>query len=177
MAGSGADVCTLALTHSEYPPGGPHNAQPARVLIVDDNRDAADSLALLMEAAGHVARAAYGGPEALRVAVEHRPDVVFVDIGMPGMNGYELGRRLRQEPATQDALLVAVTGYGRDEDRRTAREAGIDLYFLKPVEPGALCRLVVSRRPHVVRVSASPSAPRDAAAVRESPATLAGAQW
>lgn len=140
-------MTTFLLTPRPLPPDSPYADPPARVLVVDDNRDAADSLALLMAAAGYAPRVAYGGRTALRVAAEYQPDVVFLDLGMPGMDGYELARRLRQEPSTRDALLVAVSGYGREEDRRRAREAGIDRYFLKPVAPVRLCRLVVRRPP------------------------------
>lgn len=88
------------------------------VLVVDDNPDAAESLALLLRAAGHTARVAWNGLDALAAAREARPDVVLLDLGMPCMNGYEAAHRFREDPAIRSALLVAVTGWGSDDDRR-----------------------------------------------------------
>lgn len=113
----------------------PHDAGALRVLVVDDNVDGTDSLALLLELAGHEALRAYDGPSALRLAAAHRPDVVFLDIGRPGMDGHEVTRRLRADPATAGAFVVALTGWGSDDDRRRSREAGADLHLTKPVEP------------------------------------------
>jgi PAS domain S-box-containing protein len=106
-----------------------------RVLVVDDNRDAADTLAALLELSGHEVKTAYGAREALEVSPEFRPEVVFLDIGMPEMNGFEVARRLRQHPQTREALLVAMTGWGQEEDRRRGREAGFDHHLVKPVSP------------------------------------------
>ena len=109
-----------------------------RVLIVDDNADSADSLALWLRLKGHEARTAYDGPQALAAALEQRPDLVLLDIGMPGMSGYEVARRLRAHPDTRRTLLVAMTGWGQEDDRRRSREAGFDQHLVKPLEPRAL---------------------------------------
>jgi PAS domain S-box-containing protein len=131
------------------PPAGqrPEDATPhrRRVLVVDDNTDAADSLALLLRLAGQDVRAAYDGPSALALAGEFRPELVFLDIGMPGMDGYEVARRLRQQPGVDGLTLVALTGWGQEEDRDRSREAGFDLHLIKPVEPGALDRLLAAQ--------------------------------
>jgi PAS domain S-box-containing protein len=120
-------------------------AVPRRqVLVVDDNVDAADSLAMLLRLEGQDVRAAHDGRQALALAGEFRPELVFLDIGMPGMDGYEVCRRLRQQPGLEGALVVALTGWGQDEDRRRSRDAGFDLHFVKPVEPGALRQLLVN---------------------------------
>src|SRR5262249_33866753 len=96
-----------------------------RILVVDDNADAADGLSYFLAMSGHEVRTAYDGREALAAARAYRPEAVLLDIGMPGMDGYEVARRLRQEPGLERALLVALTGYGQEEDRRRSREAGI----------------------------------------------------
>src|SRR5881227_60491 len=110
----------------------PSTVGPLRVLIVDDNRDGADSLLLLLELYGHEARAAYDGDAALRLAGTFCPDVVLLDIGMPGLDGYEVARRLRRDEGLRDALLVAITGFGTEEDRRLAAQAGFDAHLTKP---------------------------------------------
>jgi CheY-like chemotaxis protein len=109
---------------------------------VDDNRDSADSLALWLELAGHDMRTAYSGQEALDVAEAFQPAVILLDIGMPGMNGYDVARRLREQPATLTAVLVAMTGWGQDEDRRRSQEAGFDQHLVKPVDPQSLKALL-----------------------------------
>jgi two-component system, sensor histidine kinase len=115
---------------------------PARVLVVDDNVDAANSLAMVLESIGLPHRVAHDGEAALREADAFAPQVVLLDIGMPGMDGYEVARRLRRRPATRDAMLVAVTGWGQPQDRRRSREAGFDHHFAKPVDIGALTALL-----------------------------------
>jgi CheY-like chemotaxis protein len=111
---------------------------PRRVLVVDDNRDSADSLKLLLQIWGHQARCAYGGEEAMAVVAEFSPDVVLLDIGLPGMSGYELAQRLRELPGARNATLVAVTGYSRAEDRERTAAAGFHHHLVKPVDPAAL---------------------------------------
>jgi CheY-like chemotaxis protein len=123
-----------------------------RVLVVDDNVDAADSLALLLRVIGHETRIAHDGLEALVAARAFLPDVVLLDIGLPGMDGYEVARQLRGEPDLRTALLIAQTGYGQDEDRRRSREAGFDHHLVKPVDPDAL-RALLARHQNM-RVSA-----------------------
>jgi PAS domain S-box-containing protein len=109
-----------------------------RVVVADDNRDAADSLAMLLRLAGQNVRLAYDGPSALAEARAFRPDVVFLDIGMPGMDGYEVAMRLREVPELESTVVVAVTGWGQAEDRRRSLEAGFDGHMVKPAEPSAL---------------------------------------
>ena len=109
-----------------------------RILIVDDNLDSAASLAMLLTMMGNQTLTAHGGQEALSVAAAFRPDVVFLDIGMPKLNGYEVCRRLRQEAWGKDVMLIALTGRGQDEDKRLSLEAGFDSHMVKPVLPGAL---------------------------------------
>jgi PAS domain S-box-containing protein len=114
---------------------GPGPRAPSRrVLVVDDNVDAAESLALALRLAGHDVRVAHDGPSALDAARAARPDVVLLDLGMPVMDGYEVARRLRREPGLDGVRLVALTGWGQEEDRRRTREAGFDGHLVKPVE-------------------------------------------
>ena len=118
-------------------------AQPVvaqRVLVVDDNADAAATLELLLKSLGHETRVAYDGFEALRVAPRFRPDIVLLDIGMPGLDGYEVARRLRSLKRERPFRIVAVTGWGQDADRQKSREAGFDVHLVKPVEPKDLAR-------------------------------------
>jgi PAS domain S-box-containing protein len=114
------------------------SATPHRVLIVDDNVDSVESLAILLEMAGHDARTAHDGPTALETARAFRPRVVLLDIGLPRMDGYEVARRIRQEPGLAGTTLIALTGYGQEEDRRRSREAGFDRHLVKPVDPEEL---------------------------------------
>ena len=115
-------------------------APPAsrRILVVDDNVDAAKSLARLLKRWGHKVETTFDGPSALQVARSYRPEVVLLDIGMPGMDGFEVARRLRGEPEFEATRLAALTGYGQDEDHRRSREAGFDRHFTKPVDPSDL---------------------------------------
>ncbi len=106
---------------------------PLRVLVVDDCDDARTSLCMLLRIWGFQAESAAGGPQALEAAPVFRPEVVLLDLGMPGMDGYETARRLRELP--QPPLLVAMTGYGRDEDRRKTRAAGFVAHVFKPADP------------------------------------------
>ncbi len=107
-----------------------------RILLADDNVDFVTSLGELLSARGHDVRIAYDGAEALRTAEDFAPEVAFVDIGMPKVHGYEVARRLRSHSSTSRALLVAVTGWGQENDRKRAREAGFDRHLVKPVDPG-----------------------------------------
>jgi CheY-like chemotaxis protein len=109
-----------------------------RVLVVDDNVDGAQSLARVLQICGHENRTAHDGPEALDAARLFQPDVVLLDIGLPGMNGYEVARRLRADPALSRAVVVALTGWGSEEDKRQSREAGFDFHLTKPVEVTAI---------------------------------------
>ncbi len=113
-----------------------------RILVVDDNRDAADSLALFLELAGHDVAVAYSGAEALRMASNVHPQLLLLDIGMPAMNGYELAAQLQRFPWVAGATLVAVTGWGQEEDRTRARAAGFDHHMTKPIDPAAIQSLL-----------------------------------
>ena len=109
-----------------------------RVLVVEDNRDAADTLRMLLELEGHEVTVTYRGDDGLRAALAAPPDVVVSDIGLPGLDGYALARALRASPRTASVRLVAVTGYGQQHDRRRALDAGFDAWLVKPVEPADL---------------------------------------
>jgi PAS domain S-box-containing protein len=121
-------------------------APQRRILVVDDNVDAAESLALLLRMEGHDVRVAHDGPGALAAVEADPPDLVFLDIGMPVMNGYEVAQRLRQRPGLENLLLVAMTGWGQKEDRCRSQEAGFDRHLVKPVEPDALRQLLARPR-------------------------------
>ncbi len=124
-------------------PAAAPRAQSRRVLVVDDNADSAESLAILLQMQGHDVRMAHDGPSALAAAREHRPELVLLDIGLPaGMDGYELAQRLRPEAGLERAVIVAVTGYGQEDDRRRAADAGFDGHLVKPVDMQKLWRLL-----------------------------------
>lgn len=113
-----------------------------RVLVADDNKDAADALAMLLELAGHEVRVAHSGRAALSLAQTFRPDVAVLDIGMPELNGYEVAKELRREPWGSRMCLVALTGWGQDDDRQRAKDAGFDRHLTKPVDTDALEKLL-----------------------------------
>ncbi len=113
-----------------------------RILVVDDNVDAAESLAMLLRMLNNEVWIAYDGPTGLELARRHRPDLIFLDIGLPGMNGYNVARRLRQLPELHGVTLIAVTGWGQPEDRRRSQEAGFDEHLVKPVDPAILSALL-----------------------------------
>jgi signal transduction histidine kinase len=113
-----------------------------RVLVVDDNRDAATSLAMMLQIMGHDAQTAFDGLQALEIAAEHQPELVLLDIGMPGLNGYETALRIRQQPWGREAVIAALTGWGQDTDRRKSQEAGFDHHMTKPLAPEALKQLL-----------------------------------
>jgi PAS domain S-box-containing protein len=145
--GSTFTVC-LPLLESEpatagSDPAASKAARPLRILIIEDNRDAADSLRMLLELTGYPVEVAYTGRDGLEIARRFRPEVALCDIGLPGgMDGYDLARALRQTTETADSHLIAISGYGQEEDQRQAREAGFDRHLTKPVEPAALMRLL-----------------------------------
>jgi len=109
-----------------------------RVLVVDDNVDAAESIAMILRVSGYDVRCVHDGPSVLPAAKSYRPDVVVLDIGLPGLSGYDVARELREQPEFRRTPLVAVTGYGQEEDRRRSQEAGFDYHLTKPVDPEAL---------------------------------------
>lgn len=113
-----------------------------RVLVVEDNEDVARSLAMLLELWGHDVDIVYRPEAALEAVRAHPPGVVLLDIGLPGMDGYQLAKKLRVERGCAEAVLIAMTGYGQDEDRRRAEEAGFDHHLVKPVDPDMLQQLL-----------------------------------
>jgi PAS domain S-box-containing protein len=121
-----------------------HAAVARRVLIVDDSEDGAESLAMLLQFAGHQTFKAHDGLAALRIAERERPDVVLLDIGLPRMSGYEVCVRMRQEPWGKHLVLIALTGWGQEEDRRKSKDAGFDAHLIKPVDDGVLLGLLAS---------------------------------
>jgi two-component system CheB/CheR fusion protein len=140
-----------ALSATAAPPATPPNGHathvgPRRILLVEDNPDAARSLAILLRLDGHDVRVAADGPQALAAAAEHPPEVVLCDLGLPGMDGYAVATALRGNPATARVRLVALTGYGQEADRRRSAAAGFDLHLTKPVDPAALQQLLAGGR-------------------------------
>jgi CheY-like chemotaxis protein len=118
-----------------------------RVLVVDDNEDAADSLATLLGVMGYQVRVAYDGPEAIEAADEFHPAVALLDIGLPRLSGYDVARHIRGAQGG-GVLLVAITGWGQDDDRRRAREAGFDHHFTKPADFEVLVELIEQEMKH-----------------------------
>jgi PAS domain S-box-containing protein len=143
-------VATLRLPIVEPPTAGVtktaagtgRRSTPRRALVVDDNRDSGESMCALLRVWGHDVRRAADGAEALKLAAEHRPEVVLLDIGLPGMDGYEVASRLRELRLEPEPALVAMTGYGRDEDRRRSAAAGFDHHLVKPLDPDELAALL-----------------------------------
>jgi PAS domain S-box-containing protein len=128
--------------HAAVPRTAGGTARTVRVLVVDDNRDAAQSLGMLLQMLGHEVDTVTDGANALEVAASRRPHIVILDIGMPGMDGYEVVRRLRLQPTMRTTTIVALTGYGQEADRRKSAEAGFDAHLVKPVERSALEALI-----------------------------------
>jgi CheY-like chemotaxis protein len=120
-----------------------------RILIVDDNRDGADSLAAMLRLLGNDTRTAYDGLEGVRVAGEYRPDVVLLDIGLPRLNGCEACRRIREQLWGKKIVLIAVTGWGQEDDRRRSQEAGFDHHLVKPLDPDELGKLLADPLPRL----------------------------
>ncbi|HEX7446528.1 MAG TPA: ATP-binding protein, partial [Pirellulales bacterium] len=146
--GSEFVVSLPAMAERGQPNGEASDGDDARpmpkrkVLVVDDNPDSADTLALVLRLAGQDVRTAYDGAAALAAAEEFRPDLVLLDIGMPGMDGYQVAQRLRKDLDFRDQVLVALTGWGQDEDRRRSEEAGFDRHLVKPIETKVLMELL-----------------------------------
>jgi PAS domain S-box-containing protein len=115
-----------------------------RVLVVDDNVDAATALEMLVQESGHLVRMAHTGPSALATALEYRPDVMLLDIGLPELDGIEVAKRIRREPLLKDIVLVAMTGYGRATDRQRSREAGFDHHLVKPADFGKVRQILAA---------------------------------
>jgi CheY-like chemotaxis protein len=115
---------------------------PLRILVADDNRDVADTIATILRWKGNNVQMVHDGEEALAVATEFQPDVALLDLGMPKINGYDACRRLREQPWGRKLIIIALTGWGRDEDRQRTRDAGFDHHLVKPVRPAALIKLI-----------------------------------
>lgn len=126
-------------TADQAPAGHMHSV---RVLVVDDNGDAADTLSMLLEVLGHRAQVAHDGRAALDAVLEFRPQVVFLDIGMPGMSGYDVAAAIRNDRRYDQPLLVALTGWGSEDDRERTRAAGFDLHLTKPVDLAAIEKML-----------------------------------
>jgi two-component system CheB/CheR fusion protein len=125
-------------------PASRFNPRALRVLVVEDNLDTAESLSALLRLWGHEVRVVHDGLSAVDAAHEQHPEVVLLDIGLPGLDGYQVAKRLRDDHEIDGALLVAMTGYGQPDDRRRSREAGIHHHFVKPVEPFVLRTLLAN---------------------------------
>jgi PAS domain S-box-containing protein len=140
--GHGSEFIVRLPVHAAIaPPVNSLESQPprasttsCRVLIVDDDEDTAETLAMLLESSGHDVRMAHDGPAALEAALDYRPDVMLLDIGLPMLNGFEVAERLRKDPAIERTVLVAVTGYGQERDRKRTAEAGFDYHLVKPAD-------------------------------------------
>jgi CheY-like chemotaxis protein len=129
--------------HAESRPAPVTNSYPERrLLLVDDNEDAALALSRLLQASGHTVIQAYDGPTALEAAAAYKPDAVLLDIGLPGMDGYEVARRMRQDPELAQTRLIAISGYCQEEDRQRSREAGFDHHLAKPTNLQELLALL-----------------------------------
>jgi CheY-like chemotaxis protein len=115
-----------------------------RILLADDNRDAAESLAIILRLEGHEVELAHDGDAALRAFESRRPDVALLDIGMPNSNGYDVARQIRAVPGGDGVLLIAITGWAQDADKAQSRAAGFDHHLTKPIEPDALIELLTS---------------------------------
>ncbi len=157
--GKGSAFVVRLPVRAAAPAPAPAPAAPAqangtagtrRILIADDNRDAATSLATMLQLLGNETRVAYDGLEAVQEAEAFRPDVILLDIGMPKLSGYDAARRIRQQPWGTGPLVVAITGWGQEEDKRQARAAGFDHHLTKPVDPAALAGLLAGPSPRRV---------------------------
>jgi CheY-like chemotaxis protein len=151
--GSGSEITVRLPLRADTAPEEPESsATPAfaparRILVVDDNVDAAESLAMLLQVCGHETHVVHDGLAALEAADRLRPDVILLDIGLPKMNGFEACRRIRQSPWGHKVVLIALTGWGQDVDRRRSQESGFDHHIVKPVEHAALVKLLAPTPP------------------------------
>jgi CheY-like chemotaxis protein len=123
---------------------GRTNPLARRVLIVDDNADSAETLATLLQIGGNETRTAHDGLAAVAAAEAFRPEVALLDIGLPGLNGWDTARRIREQPWGKTMILVALTGWGQEEDRRKSKDAGFDHHLVKPVDIDALMQMLAS---------------------------------
>jgi CheY-like chemotaxis protein len=114
------------------------------VLVVDDNVDSAETMGMLLEFMGHEVSTVHDGLEAVAAAEASKPDVILLDIGLPGMSGHEVARTIREQPWSQRTLIVAMSGWGQETDRLRSREAGFDLHLVKPIDQDVLARVLTS---------------------------------
>jgi CheY-like chemotaxis protein len=124
-------------------PGAP--SVTARILVVDDNRDSAESLTMFLRLVGNDVHSAYDGLEGVEAAERLKPDVVLLDIGMPGLNGIDACRRIRSQPWGANILVIALTGWAQEEDRRLTAAAGFDAHLVKPIDPADVMKLIAAR--------------------------------
>lgn len=160
--GQGSEFRILLPLPTEAPPALPPQPAPPslraqRVLVVEDNRDSAEGLGLLLRLFGHEVRLAYDGRQALAAAREFRPSVVLLDIGLPDQSGHDVARALRREKGLERVALVALTGWAQEEDRARSEEAGFDRHLVKPVEPGELSRVLETLEPEPLQPEGPPS--------------------
>ncbi|HKQ30060.1 MAG TPA: ATP-binding protein, partial [Burkholderiales bacterium] len=142
-----AEASLVGEPQSENKAAAHTNAVQHRILVVDDNKEAALSLTLMLQLMGNDAQSAYDGAEAVKVAELYRPDIVLMDIAMPKLNGYAAARLIREQSWGKGVALVAVTGWGQEVDRKTSQESGFDHHLVKPVEPQDLEKLLMSFDP------------------------------
>ena len=133
MADVNGPAVTLGAAHRRF-----------KILVVDDNHDSALSMAMMLQIMGHETRTAHDGESAVSTAETFLPEVVLLDIGLPKLNGYEVAQRIRGQDWGQSMFLIAVTGWGQDEDRQRSSEVGLNLHMVKPVEPAALEKLLAT---------------------------------
>lgn len=124
------------------------SGQARRVLLVDDSVDAAEAMSMLLETLGHEVRTLHDGPSALAAVDEFAPEVVILDIGLPGMDGFQIAREMRTRPSTKTALMIALTGYGGESDRQRSRDAGFDFHLVKPVSFTAIEDVIAKSLPN-----------------------------
>ena len=132
------------MPEQPQPPSNSQRPAKRRILVVDDNHDSADSLAALLSLGGHETHTANDGEHAISEAAKLRPDVILLDIGLPRLDGYDTCRRIREQPWGREMVIVALTGWGEDEDRRMSTQAGFDGHLVKPVDHDALNALMAS---------------------------------
>ena len=135
-----------AMADAHRPASTPSPAQRFKILVVDDNHDSALSMAMMLSIMGHDTRTAHDGESAVATAESFLPDVVLLDIGLPKLNGYEVAQRIRRTSWGESMYLIAVTGWGQDEDRQRSSEVGLNQHMVKPVEPAALEKLLAELR-------------------------------
>lgn len=133
---------TMADVNLSAAPALKSDKRGFRILVVDDNHDSAMSLAMMLSIMGHDTRTAHDGESAVATAETFLPDVVLLDIGLPKLNGYEVAQRIREQSWGRSMFLIAVTGWGQEEDRQRSTEVGLNVHMVKPVEPAALERLL-----------------------------------